>query len=95
MYQGVVLKNQGQQPQQQYDESGSLNKRQAMMQQANQMAFQNNQQIMINDKRASKQTSMYMKNEQKGVPSNKSDKGNIQNAQGQNMGQGASIYSTQ
>lgn len=76
MYPGVVLKNQGQQPQQ-YDESGSLNKRQAMMQQ-NQMAFQNQ---MINDKRASKQTSLYMKNEQKGIASTKSDKVNMhQNA---------------
>ena len=53
MYAGVVLQNQGQQPQQ-YDESGSLNKRQAMMQQANQIVYQNNQQILINDKRTSK-----------------------------------------
>ena len=39
---------------------------------------------------------MYMKNDQKSIASNKSDKVNMhQNPQGQGIAQGANIYSTQ
>lgn len=59
--------------------------------------YQNNQQILINDKRPSKQANSYVKNEQKGIPSNKSDNVSVSHssAAGQNLGQGASIYSSQ